>query len=95
MADLTSMLNDVADNDEYDIPWKRLFCLSSDGPNINKGVWRIFNKKLKGKGYKGLAHYMLCTLDLGKEQVLVVLEKLQSSWLLTYTAGSKYIFVVL
>ena len=38
-TDLTSMLTDIMNGDEYDIPWKRLIYVSSDGPNINKAVW--------------------------------------------------------
>ena len=61
-TDLTSMLTDVMDSDEYDIPCERLFYVSSDGPNINKAVYRYLNDKLKDKGYKGLVSLIVCTL---------------------------------
>lgn len=63
-ADLASMLEDIMNSDEYDIPWERLFFLSSDGPNINKAVWRKLNEKIKGKGYKGLVALITCTLHI-------------------------------
>ena len=98
-ADLTSMLTDVMDSDDG-IPWERLFYVSSDRPNINKSLWRNLNKNLKDKGYKGLLPLIVCTLHtmhnvLGKEQLLMVWEKWQSSWLSTYLPASRYIFVVL
>ena len=62
VADLTSIVTDVMDSDEYDIPWERLFYVSSDGPNINKAVWRNLNKKSKDKGCKGLVPLIVCTL---------------------------------
>ena len=77
------MLTDVMDSDEYDIPWERLFYVSSDGPNINKVMWRNLKKNERQTIYKGLAALIICTLnilctmDLGKEQVLMVSEKLQ------------------
>lgn len=43
-AGLFSMLIDVMYSGEYDIPWERLFYVSSDGPNINKAVWRSLRK---------------------------------------------------
>ena len=62
VAGLTSIVTDVMDSDEYDIPWERLFYVSSDGPNINKAVWRNLNKKSKDKGCKGLVPLIVCTL---------------------------------
>ena len=61
-ADLTSMLTGVMNSDEYEIPWKRMFYVSSDGPNIIKAVCRNLNKKLKDKGYKRLVPLIVCTL---------------------------------
>ena len=61
-VDLTSMLTDVMDSEEYDIPWERLFYVSSYGLNINKAVWRNLNKKLSDKRYKGLVLLIVYTL---------------------------------
>ena len=46
-TDLASMMLDVIDGDEHDIDWRKLFFLSSDGPNINKAVYRNLNENLK------------------------------------------------
>ena len=52
-ADLTSMLIDVMDSDEYGIPWKMLFYVSLYGRNIDKAVWKKSNKNWKIKDIKG------------------------------------------
>ena len=34
------------DNEKYNLPWGCLFNISTDGPNINKAIWRLLNEKL-------------------------------------------------
>ena len=61
-TDLASMILDVIDGDEHDIDWRKLFFLSSDGPNINKAVYRNLNDNLKERGFEGLAPLIVCSL---------------------------------
>ena len=36
---------DLQNDEEYNIPWDRLFSISSDGdPNINKSIWQLLNE---------------------------------------------------
>ena len=64
-VDIVNMFCKIHDGDEFhDLPWKKLFNISSDGPNINKAIWREFNAKLKALGYKGLINLITCTLHV-------------------------------
>ena len=42
----------------------KLFNISSDGPNINKTVWREINDALKKKGLSGLIAQIICCLRI-------------------------------
>ena len=52
-ADLTSMLTDVMNSDEYEIPWERLFYISSDGQTLIRLYREIWTKNWKIKDTKG------------------------------------------
>ena len=55
----------IHDGDEFhDLPWEKLFNISSDGPNINKAIWQEFNAKLKALGYKGLINLITCIIHV-------------------------------
>ena len=45
------------------LPLGKLFNISSDGPNINKTVWREINDTLK-KGFSGLIPQTTCCLHI-------------------------------
>ena len=60
--DITDMMTNLMENSDYDLPWKKLFDISADGPNINKAIWRELNKKLKEKGFSGLLEFISCTI---------------------------------
>ena len=62
--DITKMLTDLHDNKVFNLPWNRLFNISSDGPNINKAIWRELDGSLKERGYKGLFEFVNCTLHV-------------------------------
>ena len=50
--DLVQKLKDI--REKSDLTWDLLYNLSCDGPNINKAIWREFNKELTKEGYHGL-----------------------------------------
>ena len=49
---------------ETGLPLDKLFNISSDGPNINKTVWRETNDILKKEGFSGLIPQTTCCLHL-------------------------------
>ena len=64
-VDIVNMFCKIHDDDEFhDLPWEKLFSISSDGLNINKAIWQEFNAKLKALGYKGLINLITCTLHV-------------------------------
>ena len=48
-ADITAILADMQEKQNF--PWDRLFNISTDGPNINKAIWRLLNNYLKEQGF--------------------------------------------
>ena len=48
---------------ETGLPLDKLFNISSDGPNINKTVWREINDTLK-KGFSGLIPQTTCCVNI-------------------------------
>ena len=61
---LVKLFTELIDNDSYGIPSHRFFNTSSDGPHINKAVWRELNEEMKKRGYKGLPPFIARTLHL-------------------------------
>ena len=64
---------------ELKFPAGCMFNLSSDGPNVNKTIWKKMNEILEGKQMGPLipfiaAPYMLCTIPLGKDLVVMVMK---------------------
>ena len=55
---------ELIDDDSYGIPLHSFFNTSSDGPHINKAVWRELNEEMKKRGYKGLLPFIACTLHI-------------------------------
>ena len=46
------------------LPWRKLFNISMDGPNINRAIWRLFNDDLREQGFSGLLPLLPCTLHI-------------------------------
>lgn len=59
-VDITAMLKDMQKKQNF--PWDLLFKISSDGSNINKAIWRLFNKDLKEQELNGLLPFISCSL---------------------------------
>ena len=60
--DITGMLMSIQEEGNYNLTWSKMFNISSDGPNINKVIWRELNDSLIDKGYKGLLEFLKCPL---------------------------------
>ena len=58
-ADLTSLLQEMMNMTFLGISF---FFVSSNGPKINRAVWKNLNQKLKEKGHEGLVALIVCTL---------------------------------
>ena len=48
----------------YELPLKQLVSLGSDGPNVNKTIWRLINDHKKSIGLPGLTPFVPCTLHV-------------------------------
>jgi len=60
--EIVAMLKELQETKQ--LPWRKLFNISTDGPNINKAIWRILNDDLKEQGLNGLLPFLPCTLHL-------------------------------
>ena len=49
---------------ELEVPTQNLFCISSDGPNVNKSIWEFLNNHLKSQGIPGLVEFVPCNLHV-------------------------------
>ena len=49
---------------ETGLPLGKLFNISSDGPNINKTVWREINDTLRKEGFSGQIPHTTCCLHI-------------------------------
>ena len=47
-----------------EVPWDRFFNISSDGPNINKALYRELNLSLRREGKHGLLPLFVCCLHI-------------------------------
>ena len=56
------MLASLRHNEKYNLPWGRLFNISTDGPNINKSIWKLLNEELCSNYFNGLLPFISCTL---------------------------------
>ena len=52
-------------NDEVlsDLPWEKFCNVSSDGPHINKKLWRLINSELLKEGKHGLMRLLVCNIS--------------------------------
>ena len=53
-------------NDEVlsDLPWEKFCNVSSDGPHINKKLWRLINSELLKEGKHGLMPLLVCNIHI-------------------------------
>ena len=60
------LVHDWCENelDEANLSTEKLINFSSDGPNINKSLWRLLDEALKEKGSNGLLPLITCTLHV-------------------------------
>ena len=49
---------------EFSLPVAKLLGLSSDGPNVNKTIWRNVSEMLKEQGFPGLMSFIPCNLHV-------------------------------
>ena len=72
--DIVDMLKTLQESEQ--LPWRKLFNISTDGSNINKAIWRLLNDDLREQGYNGLVPFLPCTLHIihnGFKKILDVL----------------------
>ena len=60
--DVKKMLASLRYNEKYNLPWGCLFNISTDGPNINKSIWKLLNEELCCNHFNGLLPFISCTL---------------------------------
>ena len=56
------MLASLQHNEKNNLPWGCLFNISTDGPNINKSIWKLLNEEFCSNGFNGLLPFISCTL---------------------------------
>ena len=60
---IVTMLTELLqENRAYQLPWDRLFNISSDGPNINRSIWKLLHSALQEKSFYGLLPFLACTM---------------------------------
>ena len=52
------------DKDLSGIPWDKLCNISSDGPHINKKLWRLMHQELEKEGKHGLLPLLVCNIHM-------------------------------
>ena len=62
--DITEMLLKLEEEGCLSMPWSRLYNISTDGPHINKVIFRKSDENLKEKGFKGLLEFLNCPFDI-------------------------------
>ena len=55
------MLLKLEEEECLSVPWLRLCNISTDGPNINKAIFRNVDENLKEKVFKGLLEFLDCS----------------------------------
>jgi len=60
--DLATALMDTISEKNYELPLSQLLSIGSDGPNVNKTVWRLINEQMKDSGLHGLVDLIACPL---------------------------------
>ena len=68
--DVKKMLAFLRHNEKYNSPWDRLFNISTDGPNINKAIWKLLNEEHCSNDFNGLLPFISCTLYTGHNAFL-------------------------
>jgi len=61
-VDVARALLDNLNQPDYKIDHGKLLNLSSDGPNVNKAVWKIIDEHLKVEDLHGLLPFIPCSL---------------------------------
>ena len=47
-----------------ELPWERFCNISSDGPHINRKLWRLLHQELKNEGKHGLLPLIVCNIHM-------------------------------
>jgi hypothetical protein len=63
-VDVACALLDTLNQPDYKLDLGKLLSLSSDGPNVNKAVWKIIDEHLKAEDFHGLLPFILCSLHV-------------------------------
>ena len=61
-TDIVAMFQQLQETEQ--LPWRKLCNISTDGPNINRAIWRLFNDDLREQGFNGLLPFLPCTLHI-------------------------------
>ena len=57
-------LLDTLKQPDYELDLGKLLSLSSDGPNVNKAVWKIIDERSKAADLHGPLPFILCSLHV-------------------------------
>ena len=60
--DVKKMLASLCHNQKYNLPWGRLFNISTDGPNKSMSIWKLLNEELCSNHFNVLLPFISCTL---------------------------------
>ena len=63
-VDVSKCLLESLSESGYQLQSSKLLGLSSDGPNVNKAIWRLMNDHLKADGLPGLLPFIPCSLHV-------------------------------
>lgn len=58
------LLNSLEVEDGIKLPLHQLMSIGSDGPNVNKKIWKLVDQHLKSNGLQGLVEFTPCTLHV-------------------------------
>ena len=76
-VDVACALLDTLNQPDYKLD---LLSLSSDGPNVNKAVWKIIDECLKADDLHGLLPFILCSLHVAYNAFRYGLKNMEVKW---------------
>jgi hypothetical protein len=57
-------LLDTLNEKNNELPLCQLVSIGSDGPNVNKTIWKYIDSHMKEAGLKGLVNFIACPLHV-------------------------------
>ena len=78
--DVAHALLDNLNQPDYKLDLGKLMSLLSDGPNVNKAVWKIIDEHLKVGDLHGLLPFILCSLHVAYNAFRCELKNMEVKW---------------